>query len=179
MNGEELMKPSRKIKRWYFVVPGVAIVIIVIVGSVIWFATRQPSGTLPYPIPKSEAKQLGFDIYYPSQKLLPAGYTLNAGSFDTTNQVLIYSVSYGANQKIIFSDQAKPNSNQILQFVNDNIPLNTSLETNVGLATIGAIKTRAVISMPSNTDTWLIITAPGTINQAILNQVLKSIEIAR
>jgi len=153
--------------------------IIILIGLAIWSVTKQPGGTLPYPIPKSEAKQLGFDIYYPSQKQLPAGYTLNMRSFETTNQVLIYSVSYGVNQKIIFSDQVKPSNSQIQAFYTRDLPLNTTLQTSVGLATIGAVNLETVVSIPTNTNSWLIITSPGSIKQNLLDSVLKSIEIAK
>ena len=174
-----MLKPGRKISRWYYVGPGFAVIVIVIIVLVIWLVTRQPSGTLPYPIPRSEAKQLGFDIYYPSQKLLPSGYSLNKSSFEATNQVLIYSVSYGNGHKIVFSDQAKPTSTQIEAFYTRNLPLNTTLQTNIGLATMGAISDENVVSIPTNTNAWLIVTAPSDINQGSLDQVIKSVEIAR
>jgi len=152
---------------------------IILIGLVVWFINRQPTGTLPYPISKSEAKQLGFDIYYPSQKLLPAGYTLNKGSFEITDQVLIYSVSYGVNNKIIFSDQAKPTNTQIQAFYAKYLPLSTTLLTPTGLATIGAIKLETVVSIPTNTNSWIIATAPANINQSDLDKVMRSVKIAR
>jgi len=179
MNNDELLKSGRKISRLYFVVPGVVVIIIVIVGLVTWVVARQPSGTLPYPIAKAQAKSLGFDIYYPSQKLLPSGYILNKGSFETTNQVLIYSVSYGNGRKLVFSDQAKPSNTQIQAFYTRNLPLNTTLLTNVGLATIGAVNAQTVISLPTDTNAWLIATAPSNINERNLDLVIKSIEIAK
>ena len=105
MNQDGELRPRRKILKWYYLLTGLIILSAVVTIAVIIF-TRQPSGTLPYPISKLTAEQLGFDIYYPNQKLLPGGYTLNKGSFETTNQVLLYSVSYGSGKKIIFSDQA-------------------------------------------------------------------------
>jgi len=177
MNRDEQLRTSRKILKWPYILLGVGVIIIVAALSV-WLMTKQPSGTLPYPIPKSEANGLGFDIYYPSQKLLPAGYTLDKGSFVITNQVLIYSISYG-NQKIIFSDQMKPSSTQIQAFYTKILPLNTTIQTNIGLATIGAVNLRTVVSIPTNTNAWLIASTAGKINQNVLDNVLKSIEIAR
>lgn len=178
MNRDESLKRSRKISRWFYVSLGLVFVAI-ITGVVLWFITRQPAGTLPYPIPTSQAMQLGFDIYYPSQKLLPKGYTLTKGSFVTSNQVLLYSVMGPNNQRLAFSDQAKPTADQLLSFINNNIPLNTTLNAKIGMANISAIKSKTVVSLPTNTNAWLIITGPSTINQSILDDVLKSIEIAK
>jgi hypothetical protein len=178
MNRDELLKPSRKISRWPYVALGLGVVVIV-AGLVVWFVTKQPAGTLPYPIPKSEAKQLGFDIYYPSQKLLPNGYNLNKSSFETTNQVLIYSVYYGNGKKIVFSNQAKPTNAQIQDFYTRDLPLSTTLQTSIGLATIGAVNLQTIVSIPTTTNAWLIATAPGDINQQALDKVIKSIEIAK
>ncbi len=178
MNRDELLRPSRKISKWPYIVLGLGIVII-LVGLSIWFVTKQPPGTLPYPISKAEVKQLGFDIYYPSQKLLPRGYTLDKRSFVITNKVLIYSVSYGNNNKIIFSDQLKPTNTQIQSFYTKYLPLNTTLQTNAGLATIGAINLRSVVSVPTNSNAWIIAAAPGSINPQTLSKVAESIEIAK
>ena len=179
MNRDELVKPGRKISKWYYIVSGIIILAVVVIGLVGWFITRQPAGTLPYPVSRTQIKQLGFDIYYPSQKLLTSGYTLNKSSFEATNQVLIYSVSYGNDQKIVFSDQNKPTNTQIQAFYARNLPLSTTLQTNIGLATIGAVNLQTIVSIPTNTNTWIIATAPGNINQRNLDQVIKSIEIAR
>ena len=179
MNRDESFRPSSKISRWYYIILGFIVVIIVIGGTVLWFIGRQPAGTLPYPIPRSEVLKLGFDIYYPSQKLLTAGYTLDRDSFETTNQVLIYSVSYGDNHKLIFSDQAKPTNTQIQAFYARNLPLNTTLLTSAGLATIGAIRLQTVVSIPTNSNAWIIATAPGNINQSDLDKVMRSIELAK
>jgi hypothetical protein len=178
MNQDGELRPRRKILKWYYLLTGLIILSAVVTIAVLIF-TRQPSGTLPYPISKLTAEQLGFDIYYPNQKLLPGGYTLNKGSFETTNQVLLYSVSYGSGKKIIFSDQAKPSNTQIQAFYTRNLPLNTTLQVNIGLATIGAVNLQTVVSIPTNTNAWLIATAPGNIKQRNLDQVIKSIEIAR
>jgi hypothetical protein len=178
MNRDELLRPSRKISKWPYITLGLGIIII-LTGLTVWFVNKQPTGTLPYPISKSEAKRLGFDIYYPSQKLLPTGYTLDKGSFYITNQVIIYSVSYGTDHKIIFSDQAKPIYSQIQAFYTKDLPLNTTFQTSIGTATIGAINLETVVSVPTKTNAWLIATAPGDIDQNQLDQVIKALELAR
>jgi hypothetical protein len=44
---------------------------------------------------------------------------------------------------------------------------------------MGAISDENVVSIPTNTNAWLIVTAPSDINQGSLDQVIKSVEIAR
>ncbi len=152
-----------------------------IVLSTIYLLGRNTknSQTLPLPISKSSAQLLNYDIYYPDQKLLPSGYTLDKNSFNSTDQAFVYSVSYGNNQKIIFSDQTKPTTSQIQSFYAKAIPLHNTLKTNVGAAAIGIIKFQTVVSLPTNTNAWIIATAPLNINQTQLNQVIKSIKPAK
>jgi len=170
-------RPKHKMLTLYSIFSSL-IIIIILIGLGVYIIKQHDNIYLPYPISKQAAEQLGFNIYYPNSKLLPSGYILNKGSFSSTSQVLIYSVSYG-NQKIVFSDQPKPTYNQLLSFVNNNIPLNTTFSTSVGTATIGAIKNQTVVSLPTNSDSWLIITSPESINQNDLDQVLSSIELAK
>ena len=158
------------------------VVLVILLGAAIIYYFIQKNGdnnTLPYPISQQTAGLLGFDIYYPNQKLLPQGYTLNKNSFSDNDQAIIYTVSYGNNQKIVFSDQAKPSTDDLETFVAKNMPLSATYQTAVGKATIGAINAQSVVSLPTNTNAWLIITAPGNINQNQLNQLLNSIELAK
>ena len=171
------LKSKHRVLAFYSIFSS-CLILIILIGLGIYFFKNNNNNTLPYPISKEAVQQLGFDIYYPNPKLLPSGYELNTGSFSSTNQVLIYSVSYG-NKKIVFSDQAKPSYDQLLSFVNDNLSLNTTYSTNIGTATIGAIKSQTVISLPTNTNSWLIITGPQNINQDDLDEVLSAIELAK
>lgn len=159
------------------VISGIVLIILGIGGFSI-LLSRQPANTLPLPVSSQIANKLSFNIYYPNQKLLPEGYFLDKSSFTVTNQVLIFSVSNSYNQQLIFSDQAKPSNSIIEEFYTRNIPLNTTLSTDIGLATIGAINTRTIVSIPTDTNTWIIVTAPGNISQENLIQVLRSIELA-
>jgi len=59
------------------------------------------------------------------------------------------------------------------------MPLHTTLNTNVGVATIGALNNQSVVSLPTNTNAWLLITAPGNTNQDNLKTIIKSLELAK
>lgn len=170
-------RPRRLNLRWTAL--AVIILVLVSVATYYFIKSRASSNSLPYPISAQTAGLLGYAIYYPNQKLLPPGYTLNRNSFYDSDQAILYTVSYGNNQKIVFSDQAKPSIGAIESFYQKNIPLNLTYQTNIGTATIGAIKNQTLVSLPTDTNAWLLITAPNDINQNQLNQVLKSIEIAK
>jgi hypothetical protein len=167
-------KPKRL--KWLFI--AIAIVLVIAAAATHHFVTKN-NNVLPLPIDKASAQTLGFDIYYPNQKLLPEGYVLDKKSFYYSNQTIIYSVIYGNNQKIIFSDQVKPSSADLQDFNAKNIPLHTTENTSIGTATLGAIGSQSIASLPTKTNAWLIITAPGDINQQVLDKVLNSVEIAK
>lgn len=174
-------KKTKKKLSLKWIIIGVIGIIVILGGAytAYYFIWGKNNNTLPYPISKSAEATLGFDIYYPDQKLLPSGYVLDKNSFSFSDQTIIYTVSYGNNQKLVFSDQTKPSDSEIQTFYAKRMPLNTSLSTSVGKATIGAINSQTVASLPTNTNAWLLITGPSDTNQQNLNQVLKSIRLSK
>ena len=166
---------SRKIK---FIVVIIITIFSLLLVSYVYLYFKN-NNTLPLPIAKDTASLLGYDIYYPNQNLLPNGYVLNKNSFNENSQAIVYSVNYGNNSKIVFTNQLKPSESQIQEFYAKHMPLHSTLQTNIGTATIGAINGQTVVSLPTNTNAWILMTAPSNINQDELKQVLKSIEIAK
>jgi hypothetical protein len=146
-------------------------------GLFYYFLFIKDKNTLPLPISRQTVKSLQFDIYYPNKKMLPSSYVLNTSSFSYSEQTLIYTVTGGLS-KIIFSNQLKPDNAQIQQFYATKMPLHTTLNTSIGTATIGSINGQTIVSIPTNTNTWVIMTAPQTVNQQDLSQIINSIEIA-
>jgi len=161
------------------IILGSGIVIIVVALSATIYI-NQRSNTVYNAIPLSVRDGVSFQIYYPEQSKLPAGYTFNLNSFThPTNEVLVFSVNYPVNNKIIFSEQAEPSSSQIQNFYANYMPLRNSYQTAEGQAEIGAYKNtggnlQTLVSLPTN-GTWLIITAPPDITQNQLKQVLSAI----
>jgi hypothetical protein len=159
----------------------VVTITLILIGLISFYVFKYitSSSTLPYPISKQTAGLLGYDIYYPDQKLLPSGYKLDKNSFYDSDQAIIYKVTYGNNQTIVFSDQTKPTESQIQYFYSQKIPLHTSFTTPVGTAVLGAINGKAVVSLPTNSNSWLLINAPSDINQNDLKKVILSIKLAK
>ncbi|MDB5182323.1 MAG: hypothetical protein JWO47_107 [Candidatus Saccharibacteria bacterium] len=134
------------------------------------------------PVPKAIRASVNFPVYYPDQKKLPVGYTLDLHSFKNPHpNTLLYNVTYGNGKKLVFALQVKPSDDDIQSFYANLIPLRNKMDVPAGHAEIGAynnggkIDTQSVISLPTATNTWIIITGPGDIDQGQLKQVLTSI----
>lgn len=133
------------------------------------------------PVPKSIREKTSFAIYYPNQNNLPQGYKLDQSSFRKVDgDVVLFSVSYGSGQQIIFSEQNKPVQNVIDKFHDEVIPVHTEQDTPIGKAVIGAngkgSDLKTIASLPVNKKgPWLIVTAPSDINQEHLKQVILSL----
>lgn len=134
------------------------------------------------PVPKSISGQLSFPIYYPDQKKLPPGYTLDTHSFTSPEKdVVLYTIRYSQAKKIVISVQKQPSQQQLQQFNLNYIPLHTSYQTKIGQADIGAYNNgkavQTLASLPANNSaSWMIITAPSDINQNDLKQALNSLK---
>lgn len=132
-------------------------------------------------VPENIQKSVGFPIYYPDEKKLPAGYSLNKTSFSNPrNNGVTYFVSYDGSKKIVFSAQPKVSDQEMNLFYKSYIPLKTEVKTAIGKAEIGAYnnagKVTTLVSLPTeDSKTWLVITAPADINQSQLKQVLQSL----
>jgi hypothetical protein len=130
------------------------------------------------PVPKNISKSVNFPIYYPDQKKLPSGYTLSKSSFKSPQPgAVLYSVQYDNGKKLVFSVQQKPSDSDLAAFVKNYIPIHRQVLTLVGTATVGAIGPQTVVSLPTDSNTWIIVTGPanayGTDNLA---QVLKALK---
>jgi hypothetical protein len=132
------------------------------------------------PIPKSLRNSVNFTVYYPDPKKLPTGYSLNVSSFQIAQKNgVLYYVTYDGDKKIAFSVQEKISDVDLQSFYTNYMPLHQDFATPAGKAQIGASSSsgaeKTLVSLPTNTNTWLLITAPLDINQDKLKQVLSSI----
>lgn len=178
---DEVIQPFSKKskKRW---VALVILIIALLAGVIIWLNLRPKTlpatdNLSPAPIvPATVAQAVSFPVYYPDPKKLPPGYKLDISSFKVaSDQVVIYIVKYGVNKKLVFSVQAKPSDNDIGVFYKNNIPLHDDVLTLVGKAAIGNINNKVFVSLPTYSNSWIIITGPSDINSDQLKQVLQAI----
>jgi len=131
------------------------------------------------PVPGNIRRQVNFNIYYPNPNKLPTGYKLNLNSFQSSNQIVLYTVSYGNGNRLIFTIQQKPSDSSLKTFYKVHLPLTIPIQTSVGDAALGALNNETVVSLPTNTNAWILMTAPLNANQSQLKQVIKSMTVAR
>jgi len=173
--------PATKSRKnlWLIVV---LVLFLVIAGTAVgWAHWHQPKKPAQAPfVPASISQAVDFPVYYPEQAKLPAGYTLDKGSFSSpVKNGVTYSVSYGANKKIVFSLQTKPSDNELQSFNSNYIPLRNDYQTPNGQAEIGAYNNHGTLetlaSLPVSNGPWIIMTAPQDIDQNQLKQVIASL----
>jgi hypothetical protein len=152
------------------------ILVLAAVGGFVYYHSKPVKKNVSInPIPNSYRSSVDFPVYYPVPSKLPEGYTLASKSYTIpATDVLVYAINYGDGQHIDVSLQNKPSVTALSEFVKIHIPLHSTDITPVGQATIGVLNNQSVTSLPTDTNTWIITSAPVNINQDQLKQVLDS-----
>jgi hypothetical protein len=146
-------------------------------GLVGWHYYYQPAIHRPQTasvVPPAIQESVPFTIYYPSQAKLPAGYSLDQGSFSSGGGAVEFTVT-DSTSRLTFTEQTKPSSQDLQTFVSSRLPLHNTLDTPNGTATIGAIGNNSFVSLPTPTNTWVLVSGPYAISQSDLSTVLKSL----
>lgn len=148
---------------------------IILAGTITALVLAHSASNSNNPVPKDIRQMVSFPVYYPDAKKMPPNYRLDPQSFSASSQgVVVYSIRYQGIKKVAVSEQRIPSKGDIEYFYTHDLPLHTTLNTSVGIATIGAIGQQSVTSLLANKNTWLIITAPATIDKTQLAQLLES-----
>jgi hypothetical protein len=152
------------------------ILVLIAVGGFVYYSEKPAKKTMTInPIPSYYRSSVDFPVYYPLPSKLPNGYTLASRSYTLpAKNVLVYAINYANGQHIDVSLQNKPSVTALSEFVRVHIPLHTVDNTSIGQATIGVLNNQTVASLPTNTGTWIITSAPININQLQLERVLGS-----
>lgn len=155
-------------RRWPWVVAVVAVVVVAAaIAAWLLFVPRSP-------VPDDVKKAVSFPIYYPEQSKLPSGYTLDTKSFTASDQVAMYIITYGSDQRLIVSVQKRPPEDEIAYFYKNTIPIHKDVVTVNGTAAIGAVGQQSITSLPTNDQSWLIIMGPPDVNKDELSRVLQA-----
>jgi hypothetical protein len=152
-------------KRSNHLVIGVAGLIVFIVFS----GLRPPKHNAPH----SNFTASSFRVYYPNQSKLPSGYKFNNNS-KSNKQTVIYTVG-SATHQLVFTIQQKPSSETLQNFLTHVIPLHTSLATSIGSAEIGAANNETIVSLPTDSNAWILVTATYNTPSNQLDQILLSL----
>lgn len=161
--------PSKYTTKHKKLVSSLIITALIISSILLWLINREAS-----PIPQSIRKQVDFHIYYPDQAKLPQGYSFNASSVSASDQAIVYRIDHNDKQALAVTVQKKPSLDDLESFVKRQLPLNIKEDTPIGDATIGGIDKQLVVSLPSDTNSWLIITGKSNFDKKVLKQILNS-----
>ena len=146
--------------------------IIVLAGLVfIYYRNKEQN-----PIPLGIRQNTPFPIYYPDPKKMPPDYKLDINSLSSRQGVVVYAINYKSTKKLVISEEPKLAAADLQYFYAHHLPLHTTLSTSIGTATIGAIGSQSVTSLPTNDNTWLLITAPSNINESQLKELILSLK---
>lgn len=173
-SGESQTKPKGSRKK-FWVALAIVLVLLIVAGVGLWAYTQRYTG----PFPADIRAKANFDLYYPDSAKLPPGYSLDKSSFTYAAEgpAVLYSVKFDDDQKWVFSIQPKPDSDAMEQFLKTQIPLHLETITPVGRAYLGAIKEKSVNSLPTDGNSWIIVTGPIDHDQEKLKLMLKALVI--
>lgn len=165
-------RPRSQTKKILLIGVGISIVSLCAVMYGLRYEVKQSTHS---PIPASISQATPFSIFYPESTQLPKGYIFDTASLSASSQAIVYSVTYGQGKKIAFTLQKKPSENELKTFHANQIPLRNEVNVPIGTASIGVLNNQTLASLPTDKNSWLIITAPQDINQDDLRQVLKAL----
>ena len=164
------VKDSKKIRL------GLITALILVVASVTVFLLLQPTDPVPYSIRHS----VKFDVYYPKDTV-KKGQRFNASEFSIQDNgaALTFAVGVPGGPNLVISEQPKPTQGELALFYKTRMPVTIPINTPAGTAQLGGLNKETFVSLPTNTNTWVIATAPLGANQAKIQKILSTMTLAR
>lgn len=107
------------------------------------------------PFPADIRQNASVDLLYPAK--LPAGYTIDPGSIEQTNGILLYNATSGG-QRLVFTLQRTPPTFDFATFYKQQLKNNQQFSTKYGQAAVGQNGGRYLGSLVDG-DTWLLLSA--------------------
>jgi hypothetical protein len=169
--GQKINRIAGVKHRWWLMVTVLAVVIIIVV-----VITLIVSKTPPDPLPESVKSKANFTLYYPTS--IPAGFHFDEAAYDPSTHVVTYDYTTSEGDKLYFSLQPKPGNFDFNNFYKKQLSGTIQTSTPLGIANIGVLQKETVSSIVAN-KTWIIIGAGGNVNIALLEQVSKSLVVAK
>ena len=160
----ETPKPTTR-KR--LVITGIVILLLAI-GTGLFLHLRHSD-----PIPAAIRQSLKFSLPHPTK--LPDGYSLDRQSFSAKNNVLTFTVSNTAKQRIAFSIQARPQTFDFTAFYSKGLSGTFNFTTPTGEAAIGTANNQTIGSLLT-TDSWVLVTSNRQIQNQELQVILKNMK---
>ncbi len=160
------MKPFR----WWYV----ALIALILVGGSVGLVYMLLRTSTACNFPSSVRRDASIQLYCPEQAKLPQGVISNTASATIDSGAVLYSLQDGSSTLAV-SLQRKPSADKLNNFVINLIPLHFSVDTPVGKAQTGVSNDQSLTTLPTNSSTWIIITAPKDYDLDRLTQILKSL----
>jgi hypothetical protein len=165
---------NKKAQLWAVVV---IIIIIIVIGTFLLAAQARrhmQSSLVNSAVPYGIRQRVDFTIYYPDNNKMPAGYRYNPSTLHATKNAADYAIDKDGTQLFAVTIQSKPSAAALQTFYTHNLPLSTIIVTPIGTANVGTINLQSVISLPTNGNSWLILTTPQPIQTATLTKILNA-----
>ncbi len=167
------LKSRKKSKKKFWPAIVAILLVLVLAGGAYVYIEYKSSSTAP----KAISQSVKFPLYYPDLANLPKGYSFNSSSFETpVKDGVLLTMKFNTNEKVVFSMQAAPSETAMRAFLLKYLPSPVERMTPVGTALVGAHNGKTLVSLQTKDATWLVVTAPGDINKAELNQILDSVK---
>lgn len=112
-------------------------------------------------------------LYCLNASKLPRGVTTSLSDASFGNGALLYSVRDGSSTLSV-TLQHKPTKDQLANFTVNVIPLHFDVDTTIGKAQIGATKDQTIMSLPTASTTWILVSAPLNYSPDKLTQIAKA-----
>jgi hypothetical protein len=150
-------------------------IVIVLGGAIlIWSKAQQPAKHCDFS-PTLRQQVGSLKLYCLNASKLPAGVTTQSSRATYGNGAVLFPIQDGANTLSV-TLQPKPTKDQLTNFTANLIPLHFDVNTPVGKAQTGISQGRSLTSLPTNTSTWIILTAPKDYNIDRLTKILKAFQ---
>lgn len=153
-------------------IAGVGVIVMGSIGTLMYHNLHTQARC---PFPSAILKTADVHLYCPNETTLPSAVTSNVRHATTNNQTVIYDIHDGS-VTLAVSLQEKPSDAQLANFVQNLIPLHIDTQTTIGTAQTGVSNNRSLTSLPTPTDTWIIVTAPASYDTNRLVMILKAFQ---
>lgn len=146
----------------------VGIVLLLAGGAAAWvFWLRTPDN-----IPGNIRKSVAFPLYQPTH--LPSGFALDKTSFNSSQQVVTFTINYNGGKKLIFIEQPKPTQLNFSDFT-QQLSNAQSITLPIGQAAIGTYQGVGLGTIAGD-QTWVLIRAPGGIDSYNFEAIIHSMK---
>lgn len=158
---EESKQPQKRRVGWLSI--AVVGIVAAIIGGGLWSLSQNNSSRIP-----QKFLSLPFQLYEPDE--LPAGMSIDGGSFSATSQALTYSIRDAVGQQLVVTEQPKPSLKEIEEFYSGQLSESSTFTTQIGQGTIGSFEGSGLVGILTD-ETWILIRSVSNMDTDQLKQI--------